>query len=198
MGTQACTVIMVLGESPTQSCPTHPSYSRLKWQPQRRPRPVGAPQPHPLYLMVPWCVCVWVRRMDENESQKGYPQPSAATWTQSRMTQVRGADWGPRGPKSPARDWALPFVPSAASRAAFLSLPPSLGLALVGTQDAGRLSLTLAPIWLPHWPAWMCTISLMLTSRGYRRKGRRTAGCGGSTASAAPSYKRLPRPRWLM
>jgi len=19
--------------------------------------------------------------------------------------------------------------------------------------------LTLAPIWLPHWPAWMCTIS---------------------------------------
>lgn len=45
-------------------------------------------------------------------------------------------------------------------------LPPPPGLALVGTQDAGRLSLTLAPIWLPHWPAWMCTISLMLTSNG--------------------------------
>lgn len=26
---------------------------------------------------------------------------------------------------------------------------------------AGRRGLTLAPIWLPHWPAWMCTISLM-------------------------------------
>ncbi len=24
------------------------------------------------------------------------------------------------------------------------------------------MNLTLAPIWLPHWPAWMCTISLML------------------------------------
>ena len=24
--------------------------------------------------------------------------------------------------------------------------------------------LTLAPIWLPHCPAWMCTISLMLIS----------------------------------
>jgi hypothetical protein len=24
------------------------------------------------------------------------------------------------------------------------------------------LSLTLAPIWFPHCPAWMCTISLML------------------------------------
>lgn len=22
--------------------------------------------------------------------------------------------------------------------------------------------LTLAPIWLPHWPAWMCTISLIV------------------------------------
>ena len=25
-----------------------------------------------------------------------------------------------------------------------------------------NFSPTLAPIWLPHWPAWMCTISLML------------------------------------
>lgn len=43
-------------------------------------------------------------------------------------------------------------------------LPPSLGLAHVGTPIAGQL--TLAPIWLPHWPAWMCTISLMLASNG--------------------------------
>jgi len=24
--------------------------------------------------------------------------------------------------------------------------------------------VTLAPIWLPHWPAWMCTISRIFTA----------------------------------
>lgn len=26
-------------------------------------------------------------------------------------------------------------------------------------------NLTLAPIWLPHWPAWMCTISLIMDAK---------------------------------
>lgn len=55
--------------------------------------------------------------------------------------------------------------------------------------------LTLAPIWLPHWPAWMCTISLMLGACGGRlrdTRGRAGAGCGGSAAPAARSYRLAP------
>lgn len=53
-------------------------------------------------------------------------------------------------------------------------------------------SLTLAPIWLPHWPAWMCTISLMLGACGGQlldARGPAGSGCGGSVAPAARSYR---------
>ena len=29
----------------------------------------------------------------------------------------------------------------------------------------GERPLTLVPIWFPHWPAWICTISLMAAQR---------------------------------
>ena len=38
----------------------------------------------------------------------------------------------------------------------------SLGVLLAGGGSILQFSLTLAPIWLPHWPAWRWTISLML------------------------------------
>lgn len=44
--------------------------------------------------------------------------------------------------------------------------------------------LTLAPIWLPHWPAWMWTISLMVAgfSRPNPSKAAAWTGCGPSDA----------------
>lgn len=38
---------------------------------------------------------------------------------------------------------------------------PTDGKAAIEIQR--KIALTLAPIWFPHWPAWMCTISLILT-----------------------------------
>lgn len=70
----------------------------------------------------------------------------------------------------------------------------SLGLGPGWGWGAARV-LTLAPIWLPHWPAWMCTISLMLGACGGRlrdTRGRAGAGCGGSAAPAARSYRLGP------
>ncbi len=34
-----------------------------------------------------------------------------------------------------------------------------------GGRREQRTSQNLAPIWFPHWPAWMCTISRMVTGR---------------------------------
>jgi len=31
-----------------------------------------------------------------------------------------------------------------------------------GNTDRYANDITLEPIWLPHWPAWRCTISLIL------------------------------------
>ena len=62
--------------------------------------------------------------------------------------------------------------------------------------------LTLAPIWLPHWPAWMCTISLIFAktastclrgcraASGWRREGwQRRRRRGGSRGPAAPEVE---------
>ena len=51
---------------------------------------------------------------------------------------------------------------------------------LAATTEAGMP--TLAPIWLPHWPAWMWTISLM-SGLGVGRGGN-----GGWLARAAESH----------
>ena len=91
------------------------------------------------------------------------------------------------------------------------SLPPGTGSrgrrggpgmrAGCGARRRGAArGLTLAPIWLPHWPAWMCTISLMLGACGGRLRdaGGRAgagAGCGGSVAPAARSYRLGPARR---
>jgi hypothetical protein len=59
----------------------------------------------------------------------------------------------------------------------------------------GWRGLTLAPIWLPHWPAWMCTISLMLAASGWRlrnERGLRAAESG--QPPAARSYSRSLAP----
>lgn len=55
--------------------------------------------------------------------------------------------------------------------------------------DAARPLFTLAPIWLPHWPAWMWTISLMVAAWvGLGAVTERWAppGLDGRFAGAAP------------
>ena len=61
---------------------------------------------------------------------------------------------------------------------------------LAATTEAGMP--TLAPIWLPHWPAWMWTISLM-SGLGVGRGGN-----GGWLARAAESHLgHVTRYQWL-
>lgn len=62
------------------------------------------------------------------------------------------------------------------------------GRAGCGVRRVGAArGLTLAPIWLPHWPAWMCTISLMLGAGGGRLR----------SARGLPGWlRRVRRPRY--
>lgn len=82
-------------------------------------------------------------------------------------------------------------------------------------MEVGPAPLTLAPIWLPHWPAWMWTISLMAAAESGvgdsgppgRRGGARKTGQkkvkrrrgpfnSGAKARARQRRKwRRPRPR---
>lgn len=55
-----------------------------------------------------------------------------------------------------------------------------------GDRHTGPRSLTLAPIWLPHWPAWMCTISLML--------GAMAGGCETRADRLQLAAEALPPP----
>lgn len=52
-------------------------------------------------------------------------------------------------------------------------------------RGARPVGPTLAPIWLPHWPAWMWTISLMLRGSAARLRAGRLAGGGRWAAAAA-------------
>lgn len=134
--------------------------------------------------------------MNGSESQKACPKPSTATWAQSRVTRVRGVDWGPRGPRSPARGWGSSLCSAAGSRSAPASSTSLPGAGARG--DAHRRTAHLGP----YLVAALAGLDVHdLPHAGFKRleaRRRRTAGCGGSVASAAPSYKRLPRPRWLM
>lgn len=64
---------------------------------------------------------------------------------------------------------------------------------------------TLVPIWFPHWPAWMCTISLMAGAgsalgdwlfRQRRRLGPRGALWGTRTSARPPPYPGRPDQLW--
>lgn len=82
-------------------------------------------------------------------------------------------------------------------------------------MEVGPAPLTLAPIWLPHWPAWMWTISLMAAvesgggarahpdgaealGKADRKKLKRRRGPFNSGAKARARQRRKwrrPRPR---
>lgn len=111
-------------------------------------------------------VCVGAQNGWECESE-GLPPAFSCNLGAVQSGVIEGNRLGTPGSQERGKGLGSSLCSASGSQSR-LSLPPptALGLALVGTQDAGRLSLTLAPIWLPHWPAWMCTISLMLTSRG--------------------------------
>lgn len=55
---------------------------------------------------------------------------------------------------------------------------------------------TLAPIWLPHWPAWMCTISLMLLRGGRCGLAGRQGGRRRRQQLWRRSGRRRPGGRW--
>ena len=59
----------------------------------------------------------------------------------------------------------------------------------VDTHTAGCPGITLAPIWLPHWPAWRWTISRMFLDVLDVREEceRRVVGAQNSRSSAAAS-----------
>lgn len=68
--------------------------------------------------------------------------------------------------------------PRRASRAFFQSEQSVL------KQSNLFVHFTLAPIWLPHWPACRCTISRMMQQEGHwRGRGNRTEGCLSSAHS---------------
>lgn len=62
---------------------------------------------------------------------------------------------------------------------------------LAHLNPPGPAPFTLAPIWLPHWPAWMCTISLML----HRRRGCCDGG-GGGLEGGGQRQERRARSDW--
>lgn len=97
--------------------------------------------------------------------------------------EVRGAPrFPPRGSRFPPRGSRFPPTGSRQARAARVPC-------------AGRRGLTLAPIWLPHWPAWMCTISLMSAGGGRLREADGPGGCGAPAARR--SYRLCPARRAL-